>query len=360
MAEISTIQFLNEEGILSETFTRKVSDEVLIKGLQTMLKTRLVDEKMITLQRQGIITFAMSSLGEEACSVAAAAALDLSDWIYPQYREAGVMFWRGFSIEKYVHQMFGDAKDLILGRQMPNHFGSRELNVVTVSSPIGTKFPHAAGAAYAMRYKRDAHVVLCIFGEGATSEGDFHVGVNFAAVRKVPCIFFCRNNGYAISTPFFRQFAGDGVASKGEGYGIPAYRIDGNDFLAIYDTVTLAKQKCLEGQGPILIEAMTYRMSAHSTSDDPTLYRKEEEVAIWTKKDPVLRLKKYLEGKNLWSSIKEKEFLETVHKELDQAIETAKKTPRPPLPSLIENVYFETPLKLKEELEEIKFFFPEG
>lgn len=357
MSEFTEIQFLNEKGELASSFSRKIDDSVLVRGLETMLKTRLVDEKMITLQRQGIITFAMSSYGEEACSAAGAAALDLKDWIYPQYREAGVMFWRGFTIEQYVHQMFGDAKDLILGRQMPNHFGSRELNVVTVSSPIGTKFPHAAGAAYAMRFRKEPHVAACFFGEGATSEGDFHVGLNFAAVRKVPCIFFCRNNGYAISTPVSKQFASDGIAAKGEGYGVQTYRIDGNDFFAIYDTVAMAKQKCIEGKGPILIEAMTYRMGAHSTSDDPTRYRKENEIQNWEGRDPVLRLKRYLEKKHLWNESKEKTYQEQIIEEISKAIETAKATPKPPLSSLIENVYFETSLKLKEELEEIKPFF---
>lgn len=271
-----------------------------------MLQTRLVEQRMITLQRQGIISFALSSSGEEACAVASAAALENGDWMYPQYREAGILFWRGFSIEDYVHQMFGDAKDLWSGRQMPNHFGSRKLNIVTVSSPIGTKIPHAAGCAYAMRLQKDLHVAICYFGEGATSEGDFHVGLNFAAVRKAPCLFFCRNNGYAISTPTYRQFASDGIASKGEGYGIAAIRVDGNDFFAVYDAVAKAKERALKGEGPTLIESMTYRMGAHSTSDDPSLYRKEEEVAIWQRKCPIKRLRAYLERKKCWDPSLEK------------------------------------------------------
>lgn len=324
-----------------------------------MLKTRYVDERMVTLQRQGTITFAMSAFGEEACSVASAAALDIEDWMYPQYREAGIMFYRGFTIQQYVHHMFGDAEDLILGRQMPNHFGSRKLNVVTVSSPIGTKIPHAAGAAYAMRFKKEPHVVICYFGEGATSEGDFHVGLNFAAVRKAPCLFFCRNNAYAISTPAFRQFASDGIAPKGLGYGIETFRIDGNDFFAVFDTVTKAKSYAIEGKGPVLIEAMTYRLGAHSTSDDPSVYRKDEEVTKMSVKDPVLRLKKYLEKQGLWDEAKEKQYYEKLVQEVNVAVETAKKTPNPPLNSLIEDVYFEVPRKLKEELDDVKPFFHE-
>lgn len=329
-----------------------IDDQVVVHALKTMIQTRIVDERMITLQRQGMITFAMSSNGEEACAVGSAAALELGDWMYPQYREAGILFWRGFSIENYIHHMFGDAKDLILGRQMPNHFGSRELNIVTVSSPIGTKIPHAAGCAYAMMLQKDPHVAICYFGEGATSEGDFHVGLNFAAVRKAPCIFFCRNNGYAISTPTERQFASDGIAPKGEGYGIPAYRIDGNDFFAVYNTVLAAKKFALEGGGPTLIEAMTYRMGPHSTSDDPSRYRKEEEVEKWRDKCPILRLRVVLEGKKLWSPAIEAEWKAQVNKEIDEGIERAKNTPKPPRDSLIENVYSVVPASLIAQFKE--------
>lgn len=315
------------------------------------MQTRLVDERMITLQRQGLISFALSSLGEEVCAVASAAALDIKDWLYPQYREVGALFWRGFPIADYIHHMFGDAKDLILGRQMPNHFGSRALNVVPVSSPIATQIPHAAGCAYAMKLQKEATVVLCYFGEGATSEGDFHTGLNFAAVRKAPALFFCRNNGYAISTPCAKQFASDGVAPKGAGYGIPAVQVDGNDYFAIHEAVAKGKAHGLSGQGPYLIEALTYRLGAHSTSDDPTLYRSEEEVNAWKEKDPLLRLRRYLEKNGVWNETLEKEWIEKITGQIDQAIEEAKKTPRPPLHSLIEDVYFTPPTELEEELE---------
>ncbi len=354
MEQFPTITYLNEEGSLSPTCTHPPEEALLIKGYKAMLQTRLVDERMITLQRQGLISFAMSSLGEEACAVASAAALEMSDWMYPQYREAGILFYRGWPIQNYVHQMFGDAKDLTLGRQMPNHFGARSLNVVTVSSPIATQIPHAAGAAYAMKLQGEKNVTICYFGEGATSEGDFHVGLNFAAVRKAPALFFCRNNCYAISTPCSRQFASDGIVPKAAGYGISAVRVDGNDFFAIYDVVKMARQLCLEGKGPILIEAMTYRMGAHSTSDDPSLYRSSEEVEQWKKKCPILRLRLYLEGKKLWDEKQEKEWIEQVSQEITQAIQVAKETAKPPLESLIRDVYFEIPSRLQQELEQIK------
>jgi pyruvate dehydrogenase E1 component alpha subunit len=352
--DIETITYLDIEGKLSTKFVPSISDADLVKGYKTMIITRLVDERMITLQRQGIITFAMSSLGEEACAVASAAALGLEDWMYPQYREAGVMFWRGYTIQEYVHQMFGDSLDILAGRQMPNHFGARALNVVTVSSPIGTKIPHAAGCAYAMKLLKEKTVAICYFGEGASSEGDFHAGLNFAAVRKAPVIFFCRNNGYAISTPCSRQFASEGVASKGIGYGMPAYRVDGNDFFAVHAIVSDARKYCVEGNGPVLIEAMTYRRGAHSTSDDPSLYRLEEEVKAWEKKCPVLRLRRYLEARGLWNEQKEKELIEMTSAEITQAIDIAKATPKPSLQTLFQNVYFEIPEFLKEEYDELR------
>lgn len=353
-SKIATINYLDEQGQLSKECTQQISDKGLIKGFKTMLLTRHIDERMITLQRQGIITFAMSSLGEEACAVASAHALEMEDWMYPQYREAGIIFWRGFTPQQYIHHMFCNAEDLILGRQMPNHFGSRELNVVTVSSPIATQIPHAAGCAYAMKLQKEKSVVICYFGEGASSEGDFHTGLTFAAVRKAPCIFFCRNNGYAISTSCEHQFASDGVAPEGPGHGVTTYRIDGNDYFAIYETVKKARKLCLEGKGPILIEAMTYRLGAHSTSDDPTRYRSNEEVKKWEEKEPVRRLRRYLEAKKLWDANQEENYLSELKKEVDHAIEVAKKTPKPPLRSLVEDVYFEVPLNLEEQCNELK------
>lgn len=355
----STLTYLNDKGELSPDFKTKIPDELVVKAYKTMLLTRHIDERMITLQRQGTISFALSSLGEEACSVASAAALSPEDWLYPQYRECGILFWRGFTPQQYIHHMFCNKEDLILGRQMPNHFGSRALNVVQVSSPIGTKIPHAAGCAYAMKLQNEPKVAMVYFGEGATSEGDFHVGLNFAAVRKAPAIFFCRNNGYAISTPACRQFASDGVAPQVEGRNIKTYRVDGNDFFAIYETVAKARQECLEGKGPVFIEAMTYRLGAHSTSDDPSVYRKETEVQGKQMGCPIARLRKYLENKKLWDVQKEEKYLADINREVSDAIHVAKETGRPPMRSLIEDVYFEVPASLEAQYKEIESLYHE-
>lgn len=354
---IPTIQYLNENGQLSSSFKSLIPDEILLRAYEMMVLTRHIDERMVTLQRQGTISFALSSLGEEVCSVASAAALSKEDWLYPQYRESGILFWRGFTPQQYIHHMFGNKEDLILGRQMPNHFGSRELNVVQVSSPIGTQIPHAAGCAYAMKLQKEPKVAVAYFGEGATSEGDFHVGVNFAGVRKAPVIFFCRNNGYAISTPASRQFASDGVAPQMIGRNMTTYRVDGNDFFAVYDTVAKARQQCIEGHGPVFIEAMTYRLGAHSTSDDPSVYRKELEVQEKMLGCPILRLRKYLEAKKLWDTKKDEEYLAKATQEVSDAIQVAKETGRPPMRSLIEDVYFEVPPSLEAQYEEIKALY---
>lgn len=336
----------------------EIADETLRKAYQTMLLAKHMDERMVTLQRQGIISFALSAQGEECCIVASAAALSPEDWIYPQYREAAALFWRGYPMQDYIHQMFCNGKDALLGRQMPNHFGSRAHNVVTVSSPIGTKIPHCAGCAYAMKMQGEKSIALCYFGEGASSEGDFHAGLNFAAVRKVPAIFFCRNNGYAISTPAQRQYAAENIASKGIGYGIDAYRVDGNDFFAVYEATKKAKKKCLEGKGPILIEALTYRLGAHSTSDDPTRYRSGEEAEKAAKEQGIIRFRQVLESKSLWSEEKEKSWLKELEEQVTKAIEISKITSKPPLHSMVENVFFEVPEYLQRQYEEMKNFFP--
>lgn len=351
---IETIMHLDELGNLSSSCSHTIPEEILLRGYKTLICNRLVDARMITLQRQGTITFATSSRGEEAAVIASTAVLDMEDWIYPQYRESGVMFWRGRTLQQFVHHMFSNVEDLNKGHQMPNHFGSRELNIVTVSSSLGTQLLHAAGCAYAMKMQKEPHVALVHFGDGAASEGDFSIALNFAAVRKVPVIFFCKNNGYALSTKSSDQFAGDGIAARGPGYGVKTYRCDGNDFFAVHDVVTRARKHCLEGKGPVLIEAMTYRMGPHSTSDDPSVYRDESEVQAWEKKCPILRLRRYLEGKNLWDEQKEQELHRSIKEELDQAIEVAKNTPNPSLESLIEDVYFEIPHTLREQLEEVK------
>jgi len=344
----SMLKLLNEKGELEGEVP--LSKEALLHAYRSCKLTRHFEERMLILQRQGQISFSMSSLGEEACAVGVALALSKEDWVYPQYREAGLLFARGATAEAYAHQMFCNGLDPKKGRQMPNHFGSRALNIVTVSSPIGTKIPHAAGAAYGMKLEGQGQLACVMFGEGATSEGDFHAGMNFASVYQVPCLFFCRNNGYAISTTTDHQFHSEGIAPKAVGYGMEAKVVDGNDLFAVYVAVKEAANSMRKGGGPVLIEAMTYRLGAHSTSDDPSAYRSEEEVAGARKKDPIQRLYLYLTQAGLWDEAKEKELDEEIEAEVTAAIAAAKSAPPPAPESLIEDVYAEIPEKLEQQL----------
>lgn len=243
--------------VINEADDPKLSKETLIKMYKDMTKLNVMDRILYESQRQGRISFYMTNYGEEATHIGSAAALSLDDVVYGQYREAGVLMWRGFTFSQFMNQCYGNIHDAGKGRQMPVHYGSKQLNFITISSPLTTQVPQAVGAAYALKGKN--RVVICYFGDGAASEGDAHAALNFAATLECPIIFFCRNNGYAISTPTAEQYKGDGIAARGPGYGIDTLRVDGNDVFAVYNATSLAKKHCLENNKPVLIEAMTYR-----------------------------------------------------------------------------------------------------
>jgi pyruvate dehydrogenase E1 component alpha subunit len=353
---LKTTSYLSPDGKLQKNYAGDLSPETLVRIYCNMHKTRHIDERMVTLQRQSHVNFAMSSRGEEGCVTASAAALSSSDWLYFQYREQAAIFWRGLSAQDYIHHMFLNVKDESLGRQMSNHFGSHKLNCMTVSSPLATQLPHAAGCAYAMKVRGDQAVSLCYFGEGSASEGDFHGALNMAAVTKSPCIFFCRNNHYAISTPSDAQYAGDGIAPRAAGYGIKAFRVDGNDVFAVYEATKEAKEICLRGEGPILIEAMTYRLGAHSTADDPSAYRSDDEVKKWEAGEPLNRLGNWLRAEGHWDDVKEEAFLKDLRSEVKEAVEVARNTPKPTHETMFTDVYAEMPETLNEQFEWLKKF----
>lgn len=230
--------------------------------------------------------------------------------VFAQYREQGVLLWRGFTLQQAINQCYGNAGDAGKGRQMPVHYGSRELNFQTISSPLGTQIPQAVGAAYAMKMAKKDAISLCFFGEGAASEGDFHAALNFASTLDVPIVFFCRNNEYAISTPAKEQYRGDGIASRAAGYGMHAVRVDGNDLLAVRNAVREARALALEKSCPVLIEAMTYRVGHHSTSDDSTRYRSLTEIKHWQSEYcPVKRFRMYMEDLGWWTAEQEQVHL---------------------------------------------------
>ena len=328
-----------------------IPDEDLLKLYRTMVLTREFDDRMLKLQRQGRIGFYLQSLGEEAAHIGAAYALESGDWIYPSYREPGAAFYRGFSLVKYVSQLMGNSNDPIKGRQMPVHFSYRKGNFTSVSSPVGTQIPQATGTAWAAKMSGDPIVVLAFFGEGATSQGDFHVGLNFAGVFKTPCIFFCRNNGYAISVPLERQTASESIAIKATAYGIHGVRVDGNDIFAVIQATKEAAERGRKGEGATLIEAVTYRRGAHSSSDDPRMYRTDEEVQKQLLLDPIARFKKFLVEKKLWDDKKESALQEELKNEILSAVEEAEKFGPPPVESIFEDVFAELTPELKEQQE---------
>lgn len=246
---------------------------------------------------------------------------------------------------------------------MPVHYGSKELNYQTVSSPLATQIPQAVGAAYASKLNKTGTVSVCYFGEGAASEGDFHAALNFSATLDVPIIFFCRNNGYAISTPTEDQYRGDGIVSRAAGYGMHAIRVDGNDLLAVKVATETARKLALEKSCPVLIEAMSYRRGHHSTSDDSTRYRSIAEIKTWQEHfDPVTRFKKYMERKHWWNEEQEVTLRDTERLVVLQALERAESQPKPPLEDMFEDVYAEKPyhiLKQERELNEHISKYPE-
>lgn len=326
----------------------------LIRAYTQMIRLRTMDTILQDAQRQGRISFYMTCRGEEAIHFGAATALTLEDTIFAQYREAGALMWRGFSLLQFADQCFSNESDLGRGRQMPVHYGSRALNYQTISSPLGTQLPQAVGAAYRSKLQGKKNISIAFFGEGCASTVDFHSACNFAATLKVPVIFFCRNNGYAISTSATEQYAGDGIISRCKGYGMAGVRVDGNDLLAVSAAVHAAKVYAVEHSAPVMIEAMTYRQGHHSTSDDSLRYRSEEEVRGHANHgDPLERMTSFL---NIYGMLDEngRTRLEDAEKlAVLQAMETAEKKPPPHHRELFQDVYKDLPTHLEEQEEKL-------
>ncbi|KAJ8903418.1 hypothetical protein NDN08_004526 [Rhodosorus marinus] len=317
---------------------------------KTMVRTSVMDDIFYLAQRQGRISFYMTCSGEEASVVASAAALNQSDEVFAQYREQGLFLWRGFGLDEVANQCCSTTKDPGKGRQMPVHYGSKELHVHTISSPLGTQLPHAVGAAYHMKLKEEKRIAACYFGEGASSEGDFHAALNFASTLQCPVLFLCRNNGYAISTPTEEQYHGDGVLSRGQGYGIDALRVDGNDAIAVYAAVSDARSKCLSTQSPVLLELVTYRSGHHSTSDDSTRYRDPDELqSVGHQLSAIDRFRAYLYDRKLWTDQEDREFRDHVRAECLHALEAAERERKPPVTGMMSDVYETVPKHLHEQ-----------
>ena len=363
---IPTLKILGDNGeILDGATAPELDKETALKIYSTMRFIRLLDERMQAAQRQGRVSFYMQCLGEEAAVTASAAALKHDDMIMAQYREQAALAYRGFSLDNFMNQMFSNELDLGKGRQMPIHYGSNELNYMTISSPLGTQIPQATGYAYGQKLNHiDAttgelsseidNVTICYFGEGAASEGDFHAGLNMAAVHKAPVVFFARNNGYAISTPADEQFKGDGIAARGVGYGIKTIRVDGTDTLAVY-AATQAARKIAADQGePVLVESIAYRLGAHSTSDDPSGYRSKDEEAEFRAACPIERFKNWLLKQGWLNEAEDEAAKDKIREEILAALKVAEKVQKPALEELVSDVY-DTPIPaLQKQYEELK------
>lgn len=353
--KIPTLKVLQADGTAYESAILPNIDQALaLKIMDTCAFTRVLDERMLAAQRQGRISFYMTCTGEEAAIIGSAAALDPQDVILAQYREHAALRYRGFTTKQFMDQLFSNANDLGKGRQMPIHYGSCELNYQTISSPLATQIPQATGVGFAFKHKQQRNIAICYFGEGAASEGDFHAGLNMAAVLGSPVIFFCRNNGYAISTPTNEQYAGNGIASRGLGYGMHTIRVDGNDMLAVLAATQMARAYAIEHQKPVLIEAMTYRLGAHSSSDDPSGYRSKDEEQQWRQHDPVLRFKLWLINKGWYDEAHDLNIMQQYREEILAAVKVAEKVAVPNIDTIIEDV-FDTPTPaLKRQLEQLK------
>ncbi|NVK58181.1 MAG: thiamine pyrophosphate-dependent dehydrogenase E1 component subunit alpha [Alteromonadaceae bacterium] len=352
LLDIPMLAILDHEGQLyPDAIEPELSKEQALKMYHAMVYTRMLDERMVAAQRQGRISFYLACTGEEAAVVGSAAALSDNDMIMSQYREQGALVYRGYTSAQFMNQMFSNRLDPNKGRQMPIHYGDKALNFMTISSPLGTQIPQAAGYAYGQKLAGQEALTICYFGEGAASEGDFHAGLNMAAVLNCPVIFLCRNNGYAISTPAEEQFAGDGIASRGIGYGVRTIRVDGNDPLAVFSATVKARELALSLSQPVLIEAMTYRLAAHSTSDDPSGYRSKNEEEKWRLKDPIARFKTWLLNKGWLSNTHTDDYTKQVRSEILQALKEAEKVAINPIDDIVEDVYDSVPWHLQEQRE---------
>ncbi|MDQ0299561.1 2-oxoisovalerate dehydrogenase E1 component alpha subunit [Salibacterium salarium] len=318
-----------------------LSDEQVLSMYEMMLLARKIDERMWLLNRAGKIPFVVSCQGQEAAQVGAAMALNTKeDYLLPYYRDIGLVLGFGMSATDLMMQGFARAEDPNSGgRQMPGHFGQKKNRIVSGSSPVTTQLPHAAGIALAAKMEKKNFVTLVSFGEGSSNQGDFHEGANFAGVHNLPVIFLCENNKYAISVPIEKQLACDKVSDRAIGYGMPGYTVDGNDPLAVYEAVKNASDRCKNGEGPTLIETVSYRLTPHSSDDDDSSYRSKEEVEEEKKKDSIHTFSKYLKEMNVLTEEKENEMLDKIRQIVDEATEAAENAPYADPESSLKYVY---------------------
>lgn len=312
-------------------------------------RVRLLDERLVQLQRQGRVAFHGSCAGQEVAPVAAGLALRPTDWIFPALRESYVMLVRGYPLERYLAQDFGTSLDPSKGRQMPSHQSARSVNVVSWSSCIATQLPQAVGMALAAQKQGKPDISLAFLGDGATSHPDFHAALNFAGVFRAPCVFVCQNNQFAISVPVERQSGNPLLYQKAAAYGVAGERVDGNDAEVVLEALTRAAERARSGGGPSFIECLTYRVGAHSSSDDPSLYRDEAVAHAWRLRDPVALMRTRLLADGSLDEERDLALTQELTRELDVAVTAAELAPPPPVSSLFDDVYSKLPRHLVEQ-----------
>ncbi len=353
------IRVLDDEGTATGAWQPQLSPQQLRSGLEMMMRTRHFDARMIAMQRQGRLSFYLSSRGEEAVSVAGAAAYNRDDLLFPSYRQAGVLLVRGMPVLTMMCQAIGNAGDNAKGRQMPVHYSWRAGNVVSISSPVGTQLPQAVGAAMAFAYRGERKVVGTWVGDGTAAQGDFHHALNFASVFRPPSILHVVDNQWAISTHRNLSTGGATFAARADAYRLPGLRVDGNDFLAVQAAESWAVERARRGGGPTLVELVTYRREAHSTSDDPSQYRAVDEANHWPGGDPIERLKQHLIKIGEWSDVSHRALRSALESEIAATFQQAEAFGTwaeglgHAAETLFEDVYAEVPGHLQNQRDEL-------
>jgi pyruvate dehydrogenase E1 component alpha subunit len=343
--EIEYLQVLDENGKVDEKLMPKLTDKQINELYELMILGRTFDDKAFSLQRQGRIGTYIQFKGQEASQVGSAYVLKDSDWMFPMYRSIGALIVRKHPMHKLLQYGGGDIR----GLRSPDN-----VNNFPITITVGTQLTHATGCAWASKLKNEKSVSLVYFGDGASSKGDFHEALNFAGIFKVPAIFICENNQYAISVPRKRQTAAETIAQRAIGYGIKGMQVDGMDIFAVYKATKEAVDNARAGKGPILIEALTYRLCDHSTSDEAKRYRTEQEFNSWMKKEPIVRLEKYMRNKKLLDEKYKQEVAKKASEQVEKEVKIYENIPAPKPEEMLRYVYSELTPNLKEQLYELK------